>query len=105
MKNNNNKDQRKEVVFFKLGGAWAAIPKGGNYLDRGVLDTEEIYSIEKDLGFFTENADYQKLEWKLAQKIYERIVNASKRTDDLYEKLSFIPDFSPFIKGKYIELY
>src|SRR5258705_12977180 len=76
-----HKDQRKEVVFFKLGGAWATTPQRGNYLDEGVLNTGEIYSIEKQLGFFTKKPDYQKLELKLAQKIYEKITKASEKTE------------------------
>lgn len=98
-------NHRKEVVFYKLGGAWATTPKNGEYLDEGILDTQEVYEIEKQIGFFSENANYPKLEWSLAQHIYKVIKDAAKKSDDLYKKLSFVPDFSHLVKGKYIEIY
>src|SRR5882762_10162715 len=100
----NHKDQRKEVVFFKIGGAWASEQKNGSYFNKGVLDTEEIYTLEKELGFFTEHVDYPKLEWQLTQKVYKIIQNASKQSSSLNKELSFIPNFNDLVKGKYIEL-
>jgi len=101
----NFKDNRKEVVFFKLGGAWATTHKNGEYLEEGILNSQKVYDIEKQIGFFSENADYLKLEWILAQRIYDIIKTAAQTNDDLYKKLSFVPNFSHLVKGKYIELY
>lgn len=112
MKNNSNLEskgiiqERIKVAFLNVGGTWNMVKKGGKLTGSGGLDDENLYKLEESLGFYKKNRKaLSSLELKLTKEIGKNIITNNKQQVNLVEYLSWVPNISKHVTGKFISLY
>jgi len=93
-------DHKKEVVFFSLGGTWNAISKNGRIVGVDFLGDDEFYQLEEKFGYFKKDADYNALEWEMAQYLYNLFLKQLEKKEDITKRLHFAPQITNYIKGQ-----
>jgi L-asparaginase/Glu-tRNA(Gln) amidotransferase subunit D len=92
---------KRQVVFFKVGGTWDMVKKNDRLIGSGGLDDIALAELEQKYA----KQNLAEAEQKLCLQVEASISEAMKQPSDITEHLPWVPHIKTYVEGTFYSLF